>query len=234
MADEISEKLIAYSELNADAANLMGEVSRLTQSQRYMSGRRKSEARIELETKREQLDKMMIATAAIRSSVPLIHLAPVDKVFQEYSVQLNGPSVQIRNQNRPAAETMNELDRAKFKSELRASLNDSIESLQSDVTLLNEGINSSGVEFDRSMRESLAQDLSLLEAYQFKNPNHTTDMNELVCRVDQRYGTGAQTRDNILNFGSIGLTLASFGIGGLIRGTAAVGTSFFMVLELRP
>lgn len=228
LTNEVSEKLVAYSELNADVVNLMGRIAQKANVARYLRNtEEKAAAETELAGLRDQLRRMQIATAAIRSSVPLIHLAPIDRLFQQHSVQLNEPSTQIRNQERPAAETMRPLDHTQFTNDFREALNQTLGSLRSDVTTLNNGIESGGIEFDRSMRESLAQDLGLLETYQVQNPNQTTEMRELACEIDARFGSGAQTRDQILNFGSIGLTLASFGIGGIIRGGAAVGANFF-------
>ena len=228
LKNDISEKLISYSELNADTVNLMGTIGRLARSVRYIRNtEEKASAEAELVSLREQLQKMQIATAAIRSSVPLIHLEPINDLFQDYSTRLNGPSVQIRNDRTPAAETMAELDRVQFSRDLNESLDSTLSSLGNDISTLNSGIESGGVSIDRAMRESLAQDLSLLETYQLQNPNNPPEMQELTCSVDQRYGSGAQTRDQILNFGSIGLTLASLGIGGVIRGSAAIGANFF-------
>lgn len=228
LIEDVEEKLISYSELNADIVNLMGQISNMSNSLRYA---RDNETRASIESDlaelRPQLEMMQIAAAAIRGSVPLIHLGPIDDLFQRTSVRLNGPSVQIRNQDRPAAETMAELDRDQFRSQFRQALSQTLSGLRSDISTLESGITSGGASFDRSMRESLAQDRGLLEAYVGQNPNLSDEMNQIACDVDDRYGTGAESRDAILNFGSIGLTLASFGIGGLIRGTAAVGANVF-------
>jgi len=164
LKNDISEKLISYSELNADTVNLMGRIGQLARSVRYIRNtEEKAEAEAELVILREQLQKMQIATAAIRSSVPLIHLEPINDLFQDYSMRLNGPSVQMRNQSTPAAETMAELDREQFTRDLNESLDNTLNSLGNDISTLDSGIASGGVGFDRAMRESLAQDLGCLK-----------------------------------------------------------------------
>jgi hypothetical protein len=85
-----------------------------------------------------------------------------------------------------------------IKNLVSKALTDSKKDLESNIAVLNQGIQTSGTSFDTHARESLAQDEYLIDSYRLEQLSNQESIKPIACAVDQKYGHGAQYRDRAL------------------------------------
>lgn len=108
----------------------------------------------------------------------------------------------------------------------------SFDLIKENRTNLRTGIQTGGASLDTNTRESLAQDTDLVETFRNENSEIQNLLKPLACRVDAKYGSGAQYRDRTLIGLSIvgpgaALGLAKIGVAGLassLTGAVAAGS----------
>jgi hypothetical protein len=182
---------------------------------------------VKVESLRSQLEELrktakahLAAAAAIENSIPAGEQKEI-KDFVKKNVQelLNGKtSLAALNDSKPIQP--GKINSEKFRKDLRAVLEKSKQSVQSDIDVLNKGAKTCGKSLDRVTRESLAQDRDLIEGFMVRNPSLKNNVADIACGVDSKYGKGAEIRDQTLMYGSVALTAASLGWGLVMRGTA--------------
>ena len=107
-----------------------------------------------------------------------------------------------------------------FEKYIRSSVVNSLPQALADVdaskTVMDKGVQTSGVSLDKKARESLAQDTDLIESFHKKNRNMEAELKPIACRIDAKYGQGAEERDFAIMIASILGT-------GVASGVAKVG-----------
>ncbi|MNJ96738.1 hypothetical protein D3C87_144690 [compost metagenome] len=202
-------KIKAMAEEAKTSQKLYKEISG---SQRAKKSLKLSQA--EIDEKRKLLQEAEGRYATIFQSIPFSDLKEIQKLIIDQTT--NGLSTSMNSE--------------KFREELKKIMGNTARAIKSDMSVLQEGIQSGGAKLGRSLRESLAQDLDLTEALKARQGASTSFASE-ACRIDAKYGKGAETRDNILMAGSLvgaGLSvmlprLATAGLLGRAAAGAAAG-----------
>ena len=83
---------------------------------------------------------------------------------------------------------------------------------------MRQAVASSGRSLNDKTRESLAQDTDLIESFRQKNPQLESTLRSTACRVDSKYGKGAQYRDTAV---TAALILGTGAASGVLRAGAA-------------
>lgn len=159
-----------------------------------------------------ELRKEVAAMQATMNSIPHIELPQIQRAVHQQLMRLSGGVLGQPPQTSPELEK-------RFRQILRAQLRAATASVDEDARAMRMGHVLTQTKLDRSQRESLAQDLDLVESCRAANPGQHDD--STVCRVDEKYGRGANYRD-------IGITVALFAATGLstalVKGAATLMT----------
>jgi len=182
---------------------LLGQEKRLINELRKKSGRSKEDL--------EQYDRALSRSEAILRSLRFAELGPFKDVIQHVAQQYDQ-----HTPDRLAAWLP-----AQIKSSLKKAITQSIAEVNRDRVIYLKGGLSMGDSLSTAQRESLAQDQQLVESFLTKSEKSGTDITATWCRVNAKYGEGAQYRDNIL----MGVSLLSLPASGLLRLGAASALS---------
>lgn len=154
------------------------------------------------------------ALAAIESSIPFASHPLMDKFINDTLGSMNERASQLRNRHNSNVQP--EPLPPDFTSKLRRVLVEIRKNLEEESKRLTTG----SAALDRSTRESLAQDHDLVESLLYRNPEIRSNSTAAACRVDRVYGRGAEARDQVLLYGSIGSAAVAGVAAGASRGAA--------------
>ena len=123
-------------------------------------------------------------------------------------------------------ESMGEVSPAaleKLKARYKRLLHDSMKTAYKDMVTMRAGADSGGASLTDTLKESLAQDVDLVEAFHQRHKSVSDSLKGPACRVDAKYGRGAKYRD----YAIMGVTsVGGFGIAAAIKiGTKLVARS---------
>lgn len=115
---------------------------------------------------------------------------------------------------------------------LRDAVPESIAYVRKNKAVMDEGVATMADSLDDEARESLAQDTDLVESFRQDHLSVKKEIEPAACRVDAKYGKGAQYRDGTLLAVSIigtgmaaGLVkLGAIGLASSVTGAAAAGS----------
>ncbi|MBC7371097.1 MAG: hypothetical protein H7326_06000, partial [Bdellovibrionaceae bacterium] len=119
-----------------------------------------------------------------------------------------------------------------MKEAVRSALKKSSIEVAKNKSILEQGALTNGESLDENYRESLAQDEDLIEGFRKSNPQIESTMTSAQCRVDAKYGRGAESRDNTMLAISVLATggaaaiskIAASGLMSSLTGATAIGT----------
>lgn len=200
--EDVTRKVGLLAEAHQEAYVLSRELVTLS---RVPARRQDPEA---LSEKRELLRKAEARAAAIEASIPLRDLPSVRKTLQSQVSSLI-------NQGRETNFT--EALQTSFREKLRRALKDGETELDREIADLGKGVASNGQDLERNLRESLAQDTDLIESARHRLKTSDAELKSVACRVDAKYGRGAQYRD-------LGLSVGSIALGGAAAGALRAGS----------
>ena len=111
----------------------------------------------------------------------------------------------------------------KLKARYKGVLQESMKRAYKDMVTMKAGADSGGASLTDQLKESLAQDVDLVEAFHQRNKSIAESLKGPACRVDAKYGRGAKYRD----YAIMGVTsVGGFGIAGATKiGTRLVAKS---------
>lgn len=158
-------------------------------------------------TEIKEYNKIVASEEAVLASIPFIHLQKVQALLRN--------QLQLYNDGRGPQPSPADIEKSILAlsgsySALRGAAND----LERDSLTLHKGAETKGSSLNTNMRESLAQDRSLIDSV-YNYAKLGDKEKATACRVDAKYGKGAKTRDNVLMAAQVGLGLATFGSSGL-------------------
>ena len=171
---------------------------------------------------RQSAAKSLSVIAVYESSIPLSDLEPVKELLEGISRRVSTIAVSSGVSEPP------KFDRAEFERDFKDAMTRSRQKVESDNRTLKQGVESKGAGLDRYARESLAQDHDLVEKFFKKNLELRQPLKGAMCAVDAKYGRGAETRDQIMFWGSVALSAGSLGVGFVGRvgvGAAVAATT---------
>jgi hypothetical protein len=214
---DLADKTRMMADVMVKIQSTMHRLSQLSGQTPALRERREREA----PPLREELRRAQAALAAIENSIPLGTQSDIQAVIRSHMQKMVEPMITLGAISGARPAEMGALDESKFRSDLSAALGRAQASIDGDIRTLREGVASGGTRLDRATRESLAQDRDLIESFLARNPGLRSGVGPVACEVDAAYGRGAEARDQALLVGSIGLTVASLGVGAVARGGAA-------------
>ena len=170
-----------------------------------------------------EYEKSQARAAAIIETLPYTELAPVQNLIN-YAIQQYETYDSARTEGWLTDQTKNLLKKA---------LSTSLEQVKSNKKVLENGVATVGTSFDIYAKESLAQDSDLVENFKNENSDIKSEIAPAVCRVDAKYGLGAQYRDRtafaVSLLGSGGAALmtkfAAAGVASTVLGEINIGAS---------
>jgi hypothetical protein len=99
-----------------------------------------------------------------------------------------------------------------FKKQIQTALGKAKNDLAHNKRILDSGVKDLGRSFSKKTRESLAQDLELIEEYRRRAGSKVDRLAPIACSVDAKYGRGADARDKIIFGVSLVGTAAAHGL----------------------
>ncbi len=116
------------------------------------------------------------------------------------------------------------------KDMIKKAIPKALAQVEKNKASLDKGVSSIGLSLTSDEKESLAQDTDLVESFRNEHLDIQNELKPIACRVDSKYGRGAESRD--LTLSGISLVtpiataqfakLASIGLATSITGAAAV------------
>ncbi len=144
----------------------------------------------------QEYQKLRARSQAALESITFVELDEHRSVLEGIVTQ-----VRARDSREPDPEAL-----ASFKKKIIGSMKSARKQIFKDWRVMKEAHESSGVKLNSSQRESLAQDRELVEAFLKRHPEDRESLKAISCRIDAKYGKGANLRDTGILVGSTLLT----------------------------
>lgn len=174
-----------------------------------LQARRRYEALIEIEAGGEEFRQAELMVKQIEASIPFMQFPQMRQAIG--SMQRSTAAWSNYDAKKLAPTIDAKMDRV---------VKDMAKNVVKDFRALSAGVGSMGGALGAEMRESLAQDTELIEAFRLRHKDQEDVLKPVACRVDAKYGKGAQRRDEALMLA----TVLGAGMSVAARGGAAALT----------
>lgn len=182
---------------------LLGHEKRTINELRRKQGKSKADL--------ENYDRAIQRAEALLRSMPFADLKPFQEVIQFTAQQYDQYTPDRLETWLPG----------KLKGLLQKALPAAKTQILKDKAILDTGAETFGESLENTQREVLAQDSELIASFRQKSKGSEKNITPTLCRIDAKYGRGAQYRDNAL----LGVSLLALPATGLLRVGAAGVTS---------